>query len=55
MNRISDEAPPFTPYALGELKLRNRVVMASMTRGRVGRPGAGRAQWLAVKNPCGYW
>ena len=29
-----DEAPLFTPYALGELELRNRVVMASMTRGR---------------------
>jgi 2,4-dienoyl-CoA reductase-like NADH-dependent reductase (Old Yellow Enzyme family) len=34
MNRTSDEAPLFTPCALGELKLRNRVVMASMTRGR---------------------
>ena len=29
-----DEAPLFTPYAFGELQLRNRVVMASMTRGR---------------------
>ena len=30
----SDEATLFTPFALGELRLRNRVVMASMTRGR---------------------
>jgi N-ethylmaleimide reductase len=30
----SDEAPLFTPSTLGELQLRNRVVMASMTRGR---------------------
>jgi N-ethylmaleimide reductase len=29
-----DEAPLFTPYAFGELQLRNRVVMTSMTRGR---------------------
>src|SRR6201993_1874796 len=29
-----DEAPLFTPYTLGGLQLRNRVVMASMTRGR---------------------
>jgi N-ethylmaleimide reductase len=29
-----DDAPLFTPYALGGLQLRNRVVMASMTRGR---------------------
>ena len=27
-------APLFTPYALGGLQLRNRVVMASMMRGR---------------------
>jgi N-ethylmaleimide reductase len=33
MSKI-DDAPLFTPYKLGELKLRNRVVMASMTRGR---------------------
>src|SRR5260370_6616175 len=29
-----NEEPLFTPCALGELQLRNRVVMASMTRGR---------------------
>ncbi|QBR04143.1 alkene reductase [Paraburkholderia pallida] len=29
-----DQAPLFSPYALGELQLGNRVVMASMTRGR---------------------
>jgi 2,4-dienoyl-CoA reductase-like NADH-dependent reductase (Old Yellow Enzyme family) len=29
-----DDAPLFTPYVLGGLQLRNRVVMASMTRGR---------------------
>lgn len=29
-----DEAPLFTPCTLGELQLRNRAVMASMTRGR---------------------
>lgn len=29
-----DDAPLFTPYALGGLQLRNRVVMASMTPGR---------------------
>jgi N-ethylmaleimide reductase len=29
-----DDAPLFTPYALGGLQLRNRLVMASMTRGR---------------------
>jgi NADH:flavin oxidoreductase / NADH oxidase family len=31
---LPDEEPLFTPYALGELQLRNRVAMASMTRGR---------------------
>jgi N-ethylmaleimide reductase len=31
---LPDEEPLFTPYALGGLQLRNRVVMASMTRGR---------------------
>ena len=30
----SDEAALFTPFLLGELRLRNRVVMSSMTRGR---------------------
>lgn len=30
----SNQALLFTPYALGELQLKNRVVMASMTRGR---------------------
>ena len=30
----SDEAALFTTYTLGKLRLRNRVVMASMTRGR---------------------
>src|SRR5260370_31708787 len=29
-----DEEPLFTSYTLGEFQLRNRVVMASMTRGR---------------------
>ena len=29
-----DDAPLFAPYTLGGLQLRNRVVMASMTRGR---------------------
>jgi N-ethylmaleimide reductase len=29
-----DDAPLFTPYTLGGLHLKNRVVMASMTRGR---------------------
>jgi 2,4-dienoyl-CoA reductase-like NADH-dependent reductase (Old Yellow Enzyme family) len=29
-----DEALLFTPYELGELQLRNRAVMSSMTRGR---------------------
>ena len=33
-----DGAPLFTPYVLGELQLRNRVVMASMTRGRARNP-----------------
>jgi N-ethylmaleimide reductase len=33
MSKI-DDASLFTPYTLGELKFRNRVVMASMTRGR---------------------
>jgi 2,4-dienoyl-CoA reductase-like NADH-dependent reductase (Old Yellow Enzyme family) len=30
----SDEATLFTSFTLGELQMRNRVVMASMTRGR---------------------
>jgi hypothetical protein len=29
-----DDAPIFTPHLLGELQLKNRVVMASVTRGR---------------------
>ena len=29
-----DDSPLFTPYSLGGLQLKNRVVMASMTRGR---------------------
>jgi N-ethylmaleimide reductase len=29
-----DEVPLFSPYSLGYLRLRNRVVMSSMTRGR---------------------
>ena len=33
-----DGAPLFTPHVLGELQLRNRVVMASMTRGRARNP-----------------
>src|SRR5258708_37131072 len=33
-----DDAPLFTLYALGELQLRNRAVMASMTRGRARNP-----------------
>ena len=32
-----DDAPLFTPYVLGGLQLRNRVVTASMTRGRARR------------------
>lgn len=29
-----NDAPLFTPYTLGVLQLKNRVVMSSMTRGR---------------------
>jgi N-ethylmaleimide reductase len=29
----------FTPYKLGEIELKNRIVMASMTRGRTANPG----------------
>jgi NADH:flavin oxidoreductase / NADH oxidase family len=42
-----DAAPLFSPYALGELQLRNRVVMASMTRGR-----ARDLQQLGVRILC---
>src|ERR1700739_4932824 len=34
----SDEAALFTPFMLGKLHMRNRVVMASMTRGRARNP-----------------
>jgi N-ethylmaleimide reductase len=34
----SDEAALFTPFLLGKLQMRNRVVMASMTRGRARNP-----------------
>jgi hypothetical protein len=42
-----DEAPLFAPYALGELHLRNRVVMAFMTRDR-----ARNLQQLGVRILC---
>ena len=45
-----EEAPLFTPYALGELQLRNRVVMASMTRGR-----ARNAELAPTELPVQYY